>query len=322
MKAPKVTERMLEAAQALMATLDEKQAAAAQRPFEDEERFEWTYVPHSRVGLTLKAMSEEQRGLMREFLQGALSQRGYWKASTIIELELVLREIEGRDWRDPELYYLTVFGEPRESGTWGWRFEGHHLSLNFTIVNGSMLATTPRFLGTNPAHVLQGERKGLRVLAKEEDLGRELATSLSGEQRKKAFFRDTAPHDIVTRSAAKVDPLEPAGIRMTELGEDQRLLLMSLIDEYVSTMPEEVAAARWSKLKEAGIDEIRFAWAGSLERREGHYYRVQGPTFLIEYDNVQNQANHVHTVWRDFDGDYGRDLLREHYEEHPHPHDH
>jgi hypothetical protein len=191
--------------------------------------------------------------------------------------------------------------------------EGHHLSLNFTIVKGHLFATAPRFLGANPAEVAKGNLTGVRALANEEDLARKLVKSLDQKQQRKAFFRERAYRDIVTGSDEKVSPLELVGISARELNKDQSGLLTRLIDEYVSTVPPEIAQQRMDAIRKSGMDQIHFGWAGGVEPGQPHYYRIQGPTFLIEYDNVQNGANHIHTVWRDFGSDFGRDLLREHY---------
>jgi hypothetical protein len=264
-------------------------------------------------------MTAEQKRLAHGLLTSALSHRGYLKATNIISLEIILHEMENRSpRRDPELYYFSIFGEPRAKGTWGWRVEGHHLSMNFTVVQGRV-SVTPSFFGTNPAEVRSGPRKGLRVLAAEEDLGRELARSLSEEQRALAILSETAPPDIITFAERRVEMLKPEGISMVQMRREQAELLWRLIEEYVHRHRAELAEADMDKIQQAGPRHITFAWAGGLEPGQGHYYRVQGPTFLLEYDNTQNDANHVHTVWRDFDGDFGEDLLKRHYEEHPHP---
>jgi hypothetical protein len=290
--------------------------------FEDGERINWHFVPRARRGLPLGEMSPEQQELARRILRTALSQRGYLKANTIIELELVLREMgQNPVVRDPGLYYFSVFGSPGPEEPWGLRVEGHHLSLNFTIVGDSLVATAPAFMGANPAEVRVGSRVGLRALAAEEDLARELIRALDADQRAAAVIADATPRDIVTGNAARVEPLSPIGIRVTALRTDQVRLLVRLIDEYLSRMAEPLAERRRAALEQTDFGEVAFAWAGSLERGQAHYYRIQGPSFLIEYDNSQNNANHIHTVWRDFDGDFGRDLIREHYRDAPHSHD-
>jgi hypothetical protein len=309
--------QMADAAQTLLASLAPEQRKKAIFPFDDTERFDWHYVPRGRSGLPLKALNEEQRRLAHRFLETGLSDEGYWKATSIMELERVLREIETWNWlgRDPENYYFSFFGEPSEAGTWGWRVEGHHLSLNVTVVAGRLLADAPRFLGANPAEVRSGALAGTRVLRKEEDLARALVRSLDDGQRRKAVFRDGAFRDIVTGSSRAVEPLKPDGIRAFDLTKTQKERLMALIYVYAAAMPADIARQRMERVQKTGDGDLYFGWAGSLAPGEPHYYRIQGLDFLIEYDNVQNEANHIHTVWRDFDGDFGRDLLRDHYRE-------
>lgn len=314
---PSAAAQMAEAASLFLASLSPEQRQAAAFPFDDRERYNWHYVPRSRSGLPLKEMNDAQRRSAHRFLRAGLSQNGYLKAKTIMELETVLREIEtwNRPGRDPEKYYFSFFGLPSTTGTWGWRVEGHHLSLNITIVKGNLLATAPRFLGANPAEVKNGPLTGTRPLKKEEDLARRIVRSLEPELREKAVFSDRAYRDIVTGSDEKVSPLKPVGIVAAELPPRQLDLLAELINEYASTMPHDIARMRMEAVRADGFDRIRFGWAGGLEPGQAHYYRIQGPSFLIEYDNVQNNANHIHTVWRDFNGDFGRDLLGEHHRE-------
>jgi hypothetical protein len=246
-------------------------------------------------------------------------------ASSIMDLETVLGALEAAQRaaatepprgtpivRDPERYFFSVFGTPSTKETWGWRVEGHHVSLHFTVVNGGVLTSSPSFFGSNPAEVREGPKKGLRILGIEEDAARALLESLDASQKTTAIINATAPGDMLTMNNLKIEPLSPGGISAGSLNDKQRDLLMKLIDVYAGFMAPEVAADRLAKLKKAGVDKIGFAWAGETERGKKHYYRVQGPTFLVEYDNTQNDGNHVHSVWRDFDGDFGRDLLREH----------
>jgi hypothetical protein len=290
--------------------------------FEDGERINWHFIPRARRGLPLKEMSPEQQELARRILRAALSQGGYIKANTIIELELVLREMgENPAVRDPELYFFSVFGSPGAEEPWGLRVEGHHLSLNFTVVGDSLIATAPAFMGANPAEVRAGSRVGLRPLAAEEDLARELVHALDRDQRAAVLIANVTPRDIVTGAAARVEPLSPIGIRVTELRADQVWLLIRMIDEYLGRMAEPLAERRRADLERTDFDAVAFAWAGALEPGRAHYYRIQGPSFLLEYDNTQNNANHIHSVWRDFEGDFGRDLIREHYRDAPHSHD-
>jgi hypothetical protein len=264
-------------------------------------------------------------------IKAGLSQRGYLTATSIMDLEKVLGALEAAQRaaaaqpprnaplvRDPERYFFSVFGAPSPRDTWGWRVEGHHVSLHFTVVNGTLVAGAPTFFGSNPAEVREGPKKGLRILGAEEDAARALLDSLDQPQRAKAIIETTAPNDMVTMANVDIKPLSPLGITAEALKPNQRELLTRLIDVYVGFMAPDIAADRTAKLKKAGIDKIGFAWAGEVERGKKHYYRVQGPTFLIEYDNTQNDGNHIHSVWRDFDGDFGRDLLREHLKSTPH----
>jgi hypothetical protein len=310
---------MARAANAFIAGLSAEQRAKAQYQFDAAERLNWHFVPRARNGLPLKEMTPAQRELARGLLGAGLSQRGLLKATTIMELDLVLREMGGNPvQRDPELYYFTVFGTPSGTAPWGWRVEGHHLSVNFTISDGKPVATSPSFMGANPAEVRTGSRQGLRVLGAEEDLGRQLMTALDSTQRTLALIAPTAPTEIVTTNAGEVKPLSPVGIGVSRLRPDQTALLRKVVDEYLSRMADPVAAERRARLDRSDFSQVTFAWAGSINRGDAHYYRIQGPSFLIEFDNTQNSANHVHSVWRDFDGDFGRDLLREHYQDAPH----
>jgi hypothetical protein len=312
---------MMQAAEAFLASLGPEQRAKTLFEFEDGERLNWHFVPRARRGLSLKEMSAEQQALARAILRAGLSRRGYLTASTIIELELVLREMgENPAVRDPDLYYFSIFGTPSHATPWGFRAEGHHLSLNFTLVRDSLIATAPAFFGANPAEVRSGSRRGLRPLADEEDIGRELVLSLDERQFAAALIAAATPRDIVTGNAAQVEPLSPVGIRATALRPEQAVILVRLLDVYLGRMAEPLAEQRRAALERTDFGEVAFAWAGSTRPGEAHYYRIQGPGFLVEYDNTQNNANHIHTVWRDFDGDFGRDLLREHYRSGAHPH--
>jgi len=312
---------MAEAAGHFLATLDDAQRAKATFEFKDEERQNWHFIPKERPGLTIKEMKPAQRQLAQALLASGLSYRGYMKATTIMSLEQVLQDMEGpnrRFPRDPELYHVSIFGTPSNEGPWGWRVEGHHLSLNFTLAKGTLVASTPSFFGTNPAEIKEGPRRGLRVLAEEEDLARQLVKSLNAEQLKVALIADKAPADIITGAARTVSPLKQEGLPVTRMNADQVQALRSLIREYVFRNRPEVAAQDLEAIEKAGIEQILFAWAGGLDQGQGHYYRVQGPTFLLEYDCTQNDANHIHAVWRDFANDFGIDLLRRHYETVPH----
>jgi hypothetical protein len=308
---------MASAARNFLAALSDEQKSTATFEFKSDERENWHFIPKERKGVTLGTLKPAQKHLAFALLQSGLSSRGFAKATTIMSLEQILQELEGpnrRFPRDPELYHVSLFGTPDPQGTWGWRFEGHHLSLNFTIVQGRFAGGTPSFLGTNPAEVRKGPRAGLRVLAAEEDLARELLTSLNPRQWKQALIQTNAPDDILTVANRTADVGAAKGLAVSDMNGAQKKLLNRLLEEYVGRLRGDLAAADLARIDRAGRGRIRFAWAGSVERGQRHYYRVHGPTFLLEYDNTQNDANHVHAVWRDFDNDFGRDLLKEHLE--------
>jgi hypothetical protein len=307
------------AAERFLATLDQEQRGRAQLPFDTDERFNWHFTPRPRAGIPFKQMTPPQREAALALVRAGLSEKGYSKAEAIRALEPILAEIEKNPVRrDPDLYYVTVFGEPSATGTWGWRYEGHHISQNWTIVRGQSVGASPQFFGSNPAEVRSGPKKGTRVLAAEEDLARALLGSLTPEQRTKAVISPDAPDDILTSNSRTAAMQESRGITHKELTAEQRGLLLAVIDEYAAAQPKALAQKRLEAVRAAGLEAVRFAWMGSLERGQRHYYRIQGPTFLIEYDNTQNDANHVHAVWRDFKGDWGADLLAQHYRNSPH----
>jgi hypothetical protein len=310
---------MAEAAGAFLDALPAEQRSKAAFPFASPDRMKWHYIPPEmfpRGGSVLGDLNAEQRTGARRLLETGLSQRGLLAADAIMELENVIRALEqGRRFaRDALEYYVSVFGTPDAHGSWGWRFEGHHLSLHFTIVAGEVTVSTPTFMGTNPAELREGPRKGQRPLAAQEDRARALAQSLTEPQRAAGVIADAAPAEIVTANRYPIEPLKPAGILASALAANQQEMLKSLIESHASLMATEIAAVRLARVYEAGLENVGFAWAGSMEPGQPHYYRVQGPSFLIEYDNTQNNANHVHMVWRDFNGDFGDDLLREHYQ--------
>lgn len=311
---------MAAAADAFLQSLTEEQRSKATFAFDDDRRLEFRYTPRARAGLALKDMTGGQRTLAHALLKTGLSVRGYTAATQIIELENVLREIERPSntlIRNPELYYVAIFGEPGK-GAWGWKFEGHHVSTNFTIVGDRPVVFAPVFLGANPAIVRDGPRKGLRPLRDEEEVARELMASFTDEQRKRVIFDVTAPREMITGESRASSPLEPGGLPMSAMTPAQRRILERLLDVYLGRMAPELARTRLDALQQAGMPRITFGWAGGLDVGGPHYYRLQGPTFLVEYDNTQNGANHIHSVWRDFGNDFGRDLLREHYQAQPH----
>lgn len=301
---------MEEAARHWLASLSPELRARAAFAFEDAERLDWHFVPRVRRGVSFKQMTQQQRWFAHRLLVTALSPEGYDKALGILALETVLAELEGRpEYRDTEQYFFTVFGEPGRE-PWGWRFEGHHIAVNITRAAGRQTVTTPHFLGANPATVPSGPLTGMRVLAAAEDLGRDLARSLRPEQLKEAAILDAVPRDIFNipgRNATK-----PEGVPWARLDAAQREALLALVREYTGRFHGAQSDAALRRLEIAGLDTLHFAWVGSLEAGRPHYYRVQAGSFVLEYDNIQNNANHVHSIWRDFDGEFGADLLGEH----------
>jgi hypothetical protein len=320
LRAHESAEDMVAAAKGFLANLTDEQKAKATYELTDAEREHWVFIPQpfegegQRKGLTIKEMRPDQRHLAYALLSTGLSHRGYMTALNIMSLEQVLWEMENHaPKRDTLMYYVTIFGEPG-SKAWGWRVEGHHLSTNFTVADGKVVSGTPIFFASNPGEVREGPRAGLRVLAGEEDVARELVKSLSDEQKGKAVIGTTAPDEILTSNETKISALEGGGVPFSELSSEQAETLRKLIGVYVHRLRTDVADDELAAIEAAGMDKIVFAWMGGLEKGDPHYYRVQGPTFLLEYANTQNNANHVHAAWRDFDGDFGRDVLREHYQ--------
>ncbi len=303
---------MSKAARAFLGTLSPSLKGEAVHPFAGELRKDWAFTPRTRIGVDWGDLNGAQREAARELLRASLSEKGIKKEAAIRTLESVLRDLEGPH-RDPEAYVFTFFGEPSDEIPWAWRYEGHHISLSFTILRGTVAASTPQFLGSNPAEVRSGPQKGLRAMPDEEDLARSFLLALTAEERKAAMVSDRAPADILTSNQRKASPLDPLGVPFRSLGSQARERLKALVRLHAEAQRQEEQARRLRRIGDKGWDDVRFAWMGGLEKGKGHYYRIQGPTFLIEYDNTQNGANHVHTVWRDFSGDFGEDSLAEHY---------
>lgn len=321
---------MTVAAEEFLAALSPEQRQTATEDFDAELRTDWHFIPKDdRKGLQIRDMSEPQRQAAHKLLSAALSQVGYAKATEIMSLEEILRELEGpsaRFRRDPQRYYFTIFGRPQAEGHWGLSVEGHHLSLNFVVENGRVAHHTPAFFGANPAIVKTdldvGPKKGTRTLADEELLAFELLESLTPEQRSVAVIAEKAPHDIRAGGEAQPPLTDPEGLPAERLGANQLKTLRALLNSYTEKMPAEVAAETWSDIEAAGFEKVHFAWAGADRPGVGHYYRVQGPTFLVEFCNTQpdsqgNPANHIHSVWRDMRGDFGIKL-----QDHLHDDDH
>ena len=319
-----VSADMVEAAEALLATMDDQ----AQRQqmlgiskeeklllsLEDETRRDWSYWPRPRAGLSLELMTAEQRTLTHDLLSSLLSAKGHLKVVQIMELEEVLGALEeGGLPRAVEDYFLVFFGTPSVTAPWAWRFEGHHVSLSVTVVSGGV-TVTPSFLGANPAEIRNGALAGFRVLRAEEDLGRQLVLSLDAAQRARAVVSGDAPRDIFSGNLRKErsdwdtwrTALRPEGIAVSDLNESQRILVQRIIDEVITTYRPEVSTVY---LQGIDLHDLSFAWMGSLERRSPHYYRLQGGDFVFEFDNSQNGGNHIHTVWRSPTRDFGDDLL-------------
>ena len=303
-------------AMAFINSLTDVQKKKAVFAFDEMSRYEWHYLPATmiaRYGISIKEMDSIQKGNFYILLQAYLSNEGYTRTKNIMSLEYLLKGLEPNNPnRITENYFVAVYGNPGKDSIWGWKFSGHHAALNFTIVNNH-LAFAPFFFGVYPAEIKDGADKGKRIIKDEEDLGFELINLLTEKQKETALFQLKAFSDIVTTNAQQVGPLRPVGILAREMTHEQKTILNKLIVAYLSSMPNEIAQLRMKKVSSEDMDAIRFGWAGGEVQGKPHYYRIQGNTFLIEFDNTQNNANHIHTVWRDFNSDFGTDLLREHY---------
>ncbi|MCG2461820.1 DUF3500 domain-containing protein [Flavobacteriaceae bacterium F89] len=311
-----------EKANSFLNSLSPELRSKAEFPIADAERTNWHYTPVERKGPTFHDFDGEQTSAALGLLRASLSEEGYRKTEEIRQLELVLQEIEydklkmpdGSSMRDPLDYHFCIFGTPSPKEVWGWRFEGHHVSLNFTSADGSISSSTPSFLGSNPGIVPSGQEKGKEVLRMESQLGLQLVNSFSKDQLKRAKFSDEAPRDIITGNQRKVEFMEPKGIAYSELNGDQKSLFLELLHVYLDNYESRFSENFEEKITKAGIRNLHFAWAGGMQWGTGLYYCIQGPVLLIEYDNTQNHGNHVHTVVRDLTNDFGEDVLREHYE--------
>lgn len=318
--APARSDPMAEAAAGFVAALRLDLRERAVLGFDDPNRLDWHYIPRGRRGVSFKEMNDAERVAAHALLRAGLSGRGNLKTMQIMEMESVLRGVEeaqglNAGHRDPALYFVTVFGEPEGGGAWGWRFEGHHVSLNFSSATGEV-AVTPAFLGSNPGEVRSGAKAGLRVLAAEEDLARELLGSLDQAQRAEAVIETSVPGDILLAPGEGAERLgEARGLEYAQMTGAQQGLVEALLEEWTGNLERRLGEAQLARIRGAGPGEIRFVWIGSDEPGRPHYYRLRGPTFVIEYDNTQNDANHIHTVWRDLERDFGADLLRDHLHE-------
>ena len=309
--------KMAYAAEKFLTSLDGDQKAKATYAFDDKERLNWHFVPlqdsqrrPTRKGLPLQDMTEAQKEAAKELVKAGTSSDGYNKATTIMSLESILAELEkgGSMVRNPEWYFFTIFGTPSKTGKWGWRVEGHHLSLNFALDGGQIVAATPAFFGANPATVRQGPQKGKRTLGEADELARDLFKALDEDQKKIAFQEKEFPEIEGQSPAPHVG--EPKGLPAAKMTEEQRGILIKLLKAYASRMPADIGEAEMSEVEKAGIDKVHFAYAGGLEPGKPHTYRVQGPKFVVEFLNVQpdsakNPANHIHSAWRNVKGDFG-----------------
>ena len=307
------------AAQQFLDALSPTLRQQAQAALDDASRTQWNFVPQDYPGVAFGELDAAQTQKAHALLQAVLSAQGFGKVQAIVALEDVLREIEragggNAPQRDPLRYWLQVFGTPSSGGAWAFRLQGHHVSLHFAIAGGKLVAATPMFLGANPHEVKTGPHRGERILGREEDLARGLLALLTDEQRARAIIAAAAPVDIVLGPKRAADGIgAPQGLAYAAMDALQQQLLWRLVGEYVQNEKGEFADAELARIRQAGLDGLHFAWAGGTGHTQGHYYRIQGPTFVIEYDNTQNDANHVHTVFRDLEHDFGGDQLRAHY---------
>ncbi len=310
-KGPASGQAMVKAAQAFLKTLTPEQRKLANEDYGDPDRVKWHFIPKpTRPGVEIKHLEGKSLRAAHALLRSGLSEAGYDQTLNVMSLEEILYLLEGgnreerRSKRDPLKYFITIFGEPSENGTWGWRVEGHHVSLNYSIADGKVVASTPEFFGANPGTVDTGPGRQIRVLGAEEDLARQILKLCNAKQEKVTWLDKKAPDDLRGGGVAQPETTDPVGISYANMSPDQKKLMQNLLTEYLQNMPADVEAERRAKINKAGLGNIHFAWWGSSEQNERHYYRVQGPTFLIEYNNTQNSANHVHSIWRDMSGDF------------------
>ncbi|MDA0769005.1 MAG: DUF3500 domain-containing protein [Chloroflexi bacterium] len=305
------------AAKKFLASLSGDQKAKAMIEYTKGERFFWYYPQLNRQGLPLRDMNDSQRELAMNVIKTTMSEEGYNRSKLIMELEDILGPLEAEEdnvgWeRRPDLYYWTIFGEPGGDGPWAWRVEGHHISVQFSIWGDNIIASTPFFFGANPAEVPKGPKQGQRVLHVREDTGFELLNSLDASQRVRAIVHEKAPWDIYTYNATRPSLPEGEGLPASEMTGSQREILMSLIAEYVNQVRGEFADQKMAEIQKKGIDDFFFSWHGGTTRADKHYYRIHGGTFVVEFDNFQNDANHIHSVIRDVNNDFANDVIREH----------
>lgn len=320
-KDEKLVKQMTGAVESFLKTLSPEQKNEAVVPYSDPSRFDWNFTPRARKGLPLKNMDAAQRKAAMEIVRVVLSQEGYSKTEQIIDLENILRVVETRPandtYRDPENYAFQVFGNPG-ADPWGWRVEGHHLSLHFSSIKGN-ITFTPSFFGSNPGKVLaEVPQKGKRILKEEQDTAFELLQSMSKTQLEKVWLAEKAPNEIFTSNSRKASLDKMEGLAFGDMNAEQKAIFKRLIMAYLQRYHVTLKNQQWAELEKSGLDKIHFAWMGDqtpvIGPGHGHYYRIHGPAFLIEFDNTQNGGNHIHSVVRDLTNDFGEDLLKLHYE--------
>ena len=313
---PKTGLGMTEAAKGYLAAITPDQVKVTSFKYDDPERLNWHFIPRERKGLPLKALEGAPLQAAQKLIRSGLSEAGYDQTLNVMSLEEVLYLIEPgerayrRDRRDPGKYYISIFGTPSETGLWGWRVEGHHLCLNFSIKDGKVIASTPEFFGANPGTIEAGKGRTIRVLGPEEDIARQILKLCNPEQQKLCWVSKEAPGEVpLGPVAAQPNPQavvgEAVGLPVSKMSDDQKKLMQELLGEYLKNLPVDVEEERLTALNSAGLDKITFAWYGEPDLHQAHHYRVQGPTFVIEYNNTQNNANHVHSMWRNLAGDFG-----------------
>jgi len=309
---------MTKAAKRFVESLSGDQRDKTIYEYMDGERIFWYYPPVNRHGIPLRDMDDDQRQLAYSLMETGLTDRSFDQAKLIIEHESVLGPLEKEAGvtsfvRDPDLYYWTVFGDPgSDSEPWGWRVEGHHISLNFSLWGDKFISMTPFFFGANPAEVRKGPKKGLRILDQREDLAFELMNSLDQGQTSKATIYGEAPYDILTYNASRVSLPPEEGLPASKMNDTQKGILRNLVNVYVNQVRTDMAQEKLQRLEEEGFDGLHWAWGGPVEEGREHYYRIHGGNFVVEFDNRQNGANHIHSVWRDVENDFANDVLREH----------
>lgn len=327
------------AASNLIASFSSLQQRIAMLAFTDTARMKWNNLPvglRARTGISIGNMTEEQRKGLHKLLSAALSSQGYLKATGVMHLDNLLNMFIDTAYHRKEIndtlkqflidlqwshrnYFLAFFGKPTDTH-WGFKIEGHHLSVNYTF-NGDNISVTPWFIGTDPAEMPFTEYAGWRVLGAEEDLGLELIHKLSPAQQQKATLSKEVPRDIITGAETGIRLIDYWGIKASDLNREQKALLTYIIREYVFNLEYEKAVIEYEKISKAGIDNIYFGWIGAYEEHQPHYFVINGPSFLIEFDNAggpRNTANHIHTIWREKGNEYGEDVLKKHYQAEKH----